>query len=322
MTKILLISNKSDLTTDFIVKKLTETCISFYRFNTEELGVSLSLSIDFEKEKYLLFDKILKVEFDLAEFSSVYYRRPEIPKIEEPDLSSGEQEFLRGELLYSLEGIYKLLRKAYWVSPLYSIREAENKVYQIELAKSLGFIIPPSLITTIPEKAVYFFEKHNQHCVIKPIKSGLIEDTNEPKVIFTSKLKDFYQNSSRIESCPTYFQKEIEKKADVRVTVVGDSIFPALIHSQEIVESQTDWRRSEIPLKYSKIDLPEDIKTKCIQLLQSLNLRFGAIDFILDVDGRFIFLEINPNGQWGWIEKQLEYDISGAIVKLLVNENF
>ena len=322
MTKVLLISSKADLTTDFIVSKLSETGINFYRFNTEELGISVSILMDFVEEKYLLFDKELQLEIDLKEFSAVYYRRPEIPKLDIAGLSSGEIDFLRSELVYSLEGIYKLLRNAYWISPLYSIREAENKIFQLQLAKSLGFLIPPSLITNIPHEAECFFKKQDQNCVIKPIKTGLIEDVTAPKVVFTSKLQNFYQNSDRIQSCPTYFQRVIEKKADVRVTIVGDYIFPALIHSQEVVESQIDWRRGEIPLKYSRIDLPSDLKNMCIHLLKSLKLRFGAIDFILDINGMYIFLEINPNGQWGWIEKQLEYDISGTIVKLLVNENF
>ena len=322
MTKVLLISSKTDLTTDFIVTKLTESGINFYRFNTEELGVSVSILIDFDEEKYIVFDKVLNLEIDLKGFSAVYYRRPEIPKFDITNLSTGEKDFLRSELLYSLEGIYKLLQNAYWISPLYSIREAENKIFQLELAKSLGFQIPPSLITTIPKKAEDFYDKHDRNCIIKPIKTGLIEDANEPKVVFTSKLQDFNQNSNRIQSFPTYFQKVIEKKADIRVTVVGDAIFPALIHSQEVVESQIDWRKSEIPLKYSRIDLPTDLRNMCILLLKSLKLRFGAIDFILDKNGEYVFLEINPNGQWAWIERQLEYDISGTIVKLLVNENF
>ena len=61
---------------------------------------------------------------------------------------------------------------------------------------------------------------------------------------------------------------------------------------------------------------------QCITLLKILNLRFGAIDFILDTAGNFTFLEINPNGQWAWIEKRTGYEISNEIVNLLEYESF
>lgn len=322
MTKIILITNKSDLTTDFIVKKLSENGIFFFRFNTEELGTSISLSLDFDNRSFKLFDHNLKIEVNLKDFTAVYFRRPEIPKVHNSKLSAGENNFIQGELIYSLEGIYKLLQDAYWISPLYSIREAENKIFQLELAKKIGFEIPSSLVTTIPELAVKFYKKNERDCIIKPIKTGLIEDSSEPKVIFTSKLKDIESELNRIQVCPTYFQKSIKKKADIRVTVIGNTLFPALIHSQDVKESLTDWRKSDKPLKHSSIELPKSLTEKCILLLKSLKLRFAAIDFILDSTGNYIFLEINPNGQWAWIEKQLGYDISGAIVNLLIHENF
>ena len=75
-------------------------------------------------------------------------------------------------------------------------------------------------------------------------------------------------------------------------------------------------------LKHEKINLPEEINIKCIALLQALKLRYGAIDFILDDNGNYIFLEINPNGQWAWIEKQTGYNITQEIVNLLQYETF
>ena len=103
----------------------------------------------------------------------------------------------------------------------------------------------------------------------------------------------------------------------MRVTVVGNKFFSAKILSQEYQDTKIDWRRSETTkLHYEKTRLPKEIKSKCLKLIKYSNLNFGAIDFALE-DKEFIFLEINPNGQWAWIEKRLQYDISGAIVDLL-----
>lgn len=322
MTKVLIISNKSDLTSDFIIKQLKENQINFYRFNTEELTKSVSISLNFEANSYKLYDSKINEVIDLKEFTSVYYRRPELPIIDSPDLSVGEVTFLKNEILFTLEGVYKILKNAYWISPLYSIREAENKIHQLILAKSLGFQIPESIVTNKYENTNTFFIENNNNCIIKPIKSGLIEDSKESKVVFTNTINTLPENKSQIEDCPLFFQSHIEKKGDIRVTLVGDKIFAALIHSQEYTDTTTDWRRGEISLKHTKIELPVNLQEKCISLLKALGLRFGAVDFILDKNDNYIFLEINPNGQWAWIEKQTGYDISNQIVNLLINENF
>lgn len=305
------------MTTDFVVRKLHQLNVEFYRFNTEELSHSIHLKIDFEKDIFYLFDSNINQEIDLSQIESVYYRRPEIPTID-CELKQDEAKFVYNELTYTLEGIYKLLRKAFWISPLYSIREAENKIYQISLAKEIGFKVPNSIITNQPIAAQYFFNRNNNDCIIKPIKSGLLGETNDLKVVFTNILKTNTDFAS-IENCPTFLQSNIHKKADIRVTVVGNDYFPAKIHSQNSLDAQIDWRKSETVLEYSKIDLPIELRNKCEKLMNQLNLKFGAIDFIEMENNDFVFLEINPNGQWAWIEQQLKYDISGSIVKLLIN---
>lgn len=187
---------------------------------------------------------------------------------------------------------------------------------------SLGFKIPNSIITNSYDKATKFFKENNEKCIIKPIKSGLIEDTTESKVVFTNVLKSIPENPEKISSNPNYFQSHIIKKGDIRAIVVGKKIFATFIHSQDYLKTKTDWRKGEMNLKHTKINLPNDINDKCIALLQKLKLRYGAIDFILDENDNYVFLEINPNGQWAWIEKQTGYNITQEIVKLLQYENF
>jgi hypothetical protein len=86
MTKVLIITNKNDITSDFVVKKLKERCINFYRFNTEELSHTCFITIDLENDRYVIWDKNTNIEHDLKLFSAVYYRRPELPKIVKDNL--------------------------------------------------------------------------------------------------------------------------------------------------------------------------------------------------------------------------------------------
>jgi glutathione synthase/RimK-type ligase-like ATP-grasp enzyme len=322
ISNILIITNKFDITSDFIIKALKARKIQFYRFNTDELGKTVYTNLNFDTNSFLLHDTYFNNWYDLKKFTAVYYRRPELPDTPTTQLTPGERDFINNENAFTLEGIYKILDTAYWVSPLYAIREAENKIHQLLVAQSIGLSIPSSVITNSFENAHKFFRSKLSDCIIKPIKTGLIEEANGSSVVFTSQLSDFPTDREQIELCPVFLQSKISKKTDVRVTVVGNKIFATLIHSQVHEETEVDWRKGENVLEHEVIELPEDLEQKCITLLKRLRLRYAAIDLIQDSDGAFIFLEINPNGQWAWIEKQTGQEISSEIVNLLLHENF
>jgi glutathione synthase/RimK-type ligase-like ATP-grasp enzyme len=86
--------------------------------------------------------------------------------------------------------------------------------------------------------------------------------------------------------------------------VIGKRVFAVAIDSQSQKEARHDWRRSEVQqLPHSPFTLPVDIESKCVDLVEALGLAFGAIDLVLTPEGEFVFLEINPNGQWAWIQQ-------------------
>lgn len=316
-TNVLIITNKGDVTTDFIVRELKSQNIPFFRLNTEEITKSISLSFNLDKSEFFIVDKDSKTKYDCLRFTSVYYRRPEIPIVDIIGLSSGEELFIRNELTFFLEGLYKILKHASWFSPVYAIREAENKVYQLLKAREIGFLVPKSILTTEYDDALKFYNSTLSNCIIKPIKSGLINEAKNDKVVFTSKIEEFPEDESSIQNCPSFLQEHIEKTTDLRVTVVGNKLFATEILSQDNENTKVDWRRGENVLIHRKVSLREDIQDKCIQLVNELKLKFGAIDFIIDKKGNYIFLEINPNGQWAWIEHQTNYPISKEIVEIL-----
>ena len=124
-----------------------------------------------------------------------------------------------------------------------------------------------------------------------------------------------------LKAAPVIYQRHLEKLWDIRVTIVGESIYAAAIHSQETASARVDWRRADVELEHKKHVLPDDIAKACRRLMKVLNLRFGAIDFVLTPDGQYVFLEINPNGQWLWIEDKLGYPITNRIAKWLRNHS-
>ena len=113
-------------------------------------------------------------------------------------------------------------------------------------------------------------------------------------------------------------QREVRKRADIRVLVVDGRTFATRIMSQAHEETEVDWRRGvRQDLEHVAMDLPADVGSACVEATRDLGLRFAAIDLVEDLDGRFWFLEANPNGQWAWIEQKTGAPVTAAIVDAL-----
>lgn len=314
--KVILITNTNDITIDYVVKELKNRNIMYYRLNTDNIPNNINIDFDFENENFKILDLYKKIELNLHDFNSVYYRRPVINSLDYlEEVSYNEKIYLQRELFAIFEGIYKILEDKFWLNNVYRIREAENKIYQLILAKNIGFNTPETVISNNFSTIEKIVEKYQYNNIIKSIKNGYIDDN---KVIFTS-LIDGNVIKNQISMFPNFIQNNIEKFCDIRCTIIGNDIFSAEILSQNEISGKIDWRRSKHILEHKKHKLPIDIELKCIELTKKLKLNYSAIDLVLDKNGKYIFLEINPNGQWAWIENILKFPISKRIVDILTN---
>jgi glutathione synthase/RimK-type ligase-like ATP-grasp enzyme len=114
-------------------------------------------------------------------------------------------------------------------------------------------------------------------------------------LLTTEKLKEF---APAIRTAPCLFQERIEKQVELRVNVIGEEFFVAEIHSQTREETKVDWRHYDYPVPMRKGSLPREVEDRCLSMVRGHGLTFSAMDFILTPDGRYVFLENNPNGQW------------------------
>jgi glutathione synthase/RimK-type ligase-like ATP-grasp enzyme len=203
------------------------------------------------------------------------------------------------------------------LSKPYILRQADNKIYQLAMASKLGFTIPESLITNNSALAQEFCSA--KPSIIKPISIGKIYDKDDTIVFQTNQVDD-NKSIKNLEYCPSYFQEKCEKDYELRVTVVGKKVFAVRIDSQLHEETRTDWRINPDLLGYSETQISKDLEYKCFALLAALRLDFGAFDFIVR-DNQYIFLEVNANGQWGWLEGKLGIKISEAIIDYLMGVN-
>nr|WP_315234397.1 hypothetical protein [uncultured Flavobacterium sp.] len=301
---ILIITHKEDYTSDFVINKLNQRNIKYKRFNCEDII-----------NKNYKIDNNFKLEFDgETNFGSVWFRRTKLPNIENQKLT--QRAYLLSEYESLLKNLFSTI-DAKWLSNPFSIYQAENKLYQLKVAKSLGFKTPNTLVTNSKEDLKTFYFNNSKNVIIKPLSQSRINNINETEYIFTNVLEEKHiEELDKFDLTPCIFQEKIEKSIELRVTVVGENVFTAGVNSQILEATKTDWRKEK--LEFYTEEIPNEIKEKCISLVKILNLRFGAIDLIKDKEGNYIFLEINPNGQWAWIENETGLEISDSIINELL----
>jgi len=284
-----------------------------FRLNTDEFPVRVRTSFLPEKGLTLTVDgKTLQGSF----VRSVWYRRHVEPALP-PGLDEGVRDFCEREARAFLDGALGCLPAQRWMSHPAAVAQAERKPYQLAIASELGFRIPRTLITNDSQMLTTIAAE--RELVAKAVSSGYVASERGNRAIFTSALStEDLEKLNGLELSPVIFQERIPKLADIRVTVVASKVFAAEILSQEDESSAVDWRATTDPeLPHRVHTLPEEIAGLCRRLVSHLGLAFGAIDLALQPDGQYVFFEINPNGEWLWLEDKLGFPIADTIAEWL-----
>src|SRR5579885_1012547 len=306
---VLIISTVADAGTDEVVKRLTSLGVPHKRLNTEDHPFSSTLTFRPDQNSREVW--ITLSGEALPAPSGIWYRRFRTPSKPE-GMDEGVYTFClqesRSALLGSILNIGGL-----WMSHPAAVWQAEHKPFQLTLASKLGIRIPRTVVTNDPEVIREAFNEFQQ-MIVKPAKSGNVTQSGQEFAVFTSRvLKEHLDEIESARWSPAIYQALVPKRFDLRVTIVGDKIFPAAIDSQSDPTASLDWRQTSNPqLPHHRTALPDEIAAKLLWMMKSLGLTFGAIDMILTPDGEYVFLEVNPNGQWLWIDDMLDYGISNA----------
>ena len=310
---VLLLSNKWDISIDYVVENLRKRGCDFLRINTEDLVNSTSTA-SFPPFSYWIKDK----ETNLAEsVHSVLLRRPEKPFrfAETNKPSPATMRYITDQwhsFMSGLESIPDVL----WINEPHKNNFAEMKINQLVLAEKIGFRIPKTCITNSKRELVTFAEFCDNKIITKALHSPLIQDNEKEFFVFSNRVSDFSNiNEEELSLSPVIFQEEIQNKIDHRVTVVGSSCFSAKITYED--KSVLDWRMIKDSIHIKPCSLPSDITEKCISYVSEFGLVFGAIDLIKSND-EYYFLEINPNGEWGWLQKDVGFPIAESIADRLI----
>lgn len=299
---LLIVSNSQDVTADYLGAVLRQHRIKFLRLDTD---LSLrQMKFCYDGVKPLIY--IDGAEYQPEDFTNVWYRRPEHLKHPQFD-GSPEGKVVLEEWAEALESFFAPIEKPRWMNHPSCNVAASHKIEQLIRAKSFGFTVPDTLVTQDANQLRSFYGRHNGKIIVKPMASGYIErpEGQRDSLVYTNRvMPDHLENLDDLPACPTLFQQYIEKRCDVRITVVDEDIHTVELTAREPDGSQRcDVRRNNMEdVTYRTIPLSRDTERAVRKLMRYYGLRFAAIDMAISVLGDWFFFEVNPNGQWAWLD--------------------
>ena len=224
-----------------------------------------------------------------------------------------DQTFALREWGITLDSIASIYPAAKWINPRASL--ANNKLHQLTVATSVGLDVPRTLVSNSPEEAKHFLRSlEGKGCIHKTL-SPYISPMGRMKYTTCISDSQISELANELSLCPNVFQEQLNSDYELRIMIVGGSVFATRIDSSD--RTTPDWRREMDADMYSPVLLPKELEGQLLLLHQRLGLIIGAYDVIVARDGTPYFLEVNPAGQWLWIEEKTGQEITRAVAELL-----
>ncbi|MET9344237.1 ATP-grasp ribosomal peptide maturase [Nonomuraea sp. NPDC003804] len=300
---IVVITSPEDVTANLVIASLNERGACVARVDPADVGSGLTFGARLGGERASWSGRLRTTSRDIAleEVRAVYYRRPSPWRFE--TLEAQARDFAITEARHGLHGLITNLPNCRYVNNPGNISRSDYKPAQLQIAAQLGFAIPETLITNDLEAAKEFAIEHDP-IVYKSFRGIPHKIEGKVATIWTQRV-DSGDLDESIAVTAHMFQAEIPKHSDARVTVVGSHVFASQITSPE---GMLDWRSGDWEaLAHTPIRVPSSVVARLHAYLYSFGLAFGCFDFALEeTEGgvepyRWVFIECNPNGQWGWL---------------------
>lgn len=326
---VLILTQPIDPTADLVIKRLYDRGVNVVRFDTGWFPRDATLVSRYSSSSADI-PILIKLEsgrsIELDKVTSIWSRRPTGFTFHD-DLDSDASKFARAETTEAMGGIFRI-PGCRWVNHPDKDLVASYKPYQLALAARIGLKIPDTLITTDPSAAKLFIEANARYgAIYKTLSSPNVKsELYKPSVIFTSKISDAnLEFLETVRYAPCLIQEYVRKSFEVRLTVINRKAFAVALNAPESYPTgthpgTTDWRAVQREgIEYSVLQLPEKIESLCVELLDQLGLVFGAIDLIVTPEQEYVFVEVNPSGQWAWLERETGLPMVDTLVDCLAN---
>ncbi|GHO79950.1 ATP-grasp ribosomal peptide maturase [Ktedonobacter sp. SOSP1-85] len=317
---ILILSRDGDSHVRHVVAELDRLGHPWYRFDPFDVLTKVQVTVfpgELQRSCLRFLDGTILYP---DEITSVWNRRPspiEVPK-ERTDLLALEKTFIEREGKAGMWGMLRAL-PAFWVNHPDAVSASSYKIRQLEVASSLQLSLPHSLVTNVPERLRSFYKEHQGRVVYKLMGYPAYEDSaGIPLSTHTSLIPlEIVDQAERVSTTTHFFQEYIDKQYDVRVVIMGERVFATEIHAHS-EEAHVDFRVDYSRLTYRVHQLPAEIEQQLLTLNAFYGLHFSAIDLVRDSEGRYYFLELNPSGQFAWLEEPTGIPLHAHLAQLLI----
>lgn len=308
---ILIISHPGDAHTQHVARALQRRGHSPFLLDFSRFPSRSSIKLDFGRSHAKCLHDAEWGNADLCQVRSVWWRRPQPFDIPQEITHSPYRMFATAEAREVFGGLSGLL-DALWINVPERDDLAHRKVFQLRMAERLGLALPDTLVTTSPEAAREFIKRRGGANTVFKAFSGTPDAWRETRLIGEAELAQL----DAVRFAPVIFQAYVPG-VDVRVTVIGEHIFAADIDIGA-GEYPVDFRMNYESIRMRPVTLPDSVQSDVRALMASFGLVYGAIDFRRTPGGQYVFLEINPAGQWLFVEQQTGQPITDAVADALV----
>lgn len=311
LVNVLVVSDKYDFTTDFVCIELEKRRVNYLRLNRDEFH-TYKIYLDTKNFDIIVAKNKSQYVISNNELRSIYYRAPIFLR-EMNQYEHSIEEQLYNEQWMSFVRNLLIFEEAVWLNNPEKTYKAENKILQLKHAIKVGFNIPYTIVTNEEQ------ELPDDKYVVKSLDTAFFNIKGKEGFVYSNIFSNEEIRNSSLELAPVTIQEYINPKIDIRVTVVGKDVFATSI-TNEGKGVDIDWRMVKDDVIFTTVSLPTDIKNKCIKLVEILGLKFGAIDLLMTDKDEYIFLEINPTGEWAWLVHTTGQSIAQSITDMLVSK--
>ncbi|MBZ5710735.1 MvdC/MvdD family ATP grasp protein [Nannocystis pusilla] len=325
---VLLVTHSGDhYTIDRVAEELARRRVRPRRVDCDrfptELSLTAALDVDPGAARRTLRDAHGSVDGDAVR--AVWMRRL-WPAALDPELDPELRDACRAESMAALLGFLDGLHDRRMVNRIDADRAAANKLRQLRIARRLGLRIPRTLVTNDPAEVVAFSERLGGRMVTKMLTPLTQSMSGRGPFVHTSIVRpEDLDDLEGLRHCPMVFQEHVPKAHELRVAVVatagGGRCFAAAIDATGSDAGQVDWRKAAPDqAAWRRGSLPDDVAARLLELVVALGLVYGAVDLIVTPEGEHVFLEINPAGEWGMLERDAGLPIAAALADALLEE--
>jgi ATP-GRASP peptide maturase of grasp-with-spasm system len=328
---VAILSEDNDISTDDVMDWLLYFNIGVIRVNEGDEAGNISIRVSDNDQSFHIDFVDIQKRVESAQIRKLWYRRGEfsIGRNLESSLDmlgnagnyfSNEMEIIKN---YLYDSFYKEKRGINSYKHNYT-----NKLWNLKIASQQGLHIPDTLVTNNSEELRQFSMKHEE-IVIKPLThphfkspfNGQLFNISSDTVVM--KKDELLENISKQKVfLPTLFQGYIDKKIEIRSFYLQERFYSMAIFSQENEKTKKDFRNYDLerPNRCVPYKLPDIVEAKLIKFMEELNMNSGSFDIILTPSNTYVFLEVNPIGQFQWVSSNCNYYLEKQIAKALSND--